>query len=130
MVIRRTSFAAPFAALVLLAAGCGSSKTADIPDQDPAGPTKAELAAAKAAEAKKTPGPDHATVTPISTDLTKKPLIPKTQGQPPKLLTIKDIVPGTGAAAKSGDAISVRYVGNTWSTNVEFDSSWSRNQDF
>jgi peptidylprolyl isomerase len=45
-------------------------------------------------------------------------------------LTIIEVQPGTGAAAKSGDHIFVNYRGRLQSTGVQFDSSYDRGQPF
>lgn len=48
-------------------------------------------------------------------------------------LTIKDLVVGTGTEAKSGDAVSLNYVGTLVGgkdDGKEFDSSYKRNQPF
>jgi peptidylprolyl isomerase len=61
----------------------------------------------------------------ISTDLSKKPGVPKLSGPIPTTLTKKDVVVGTGKEAKKGDKVSVQYVGVLAdSTTDEFDSSW------
>ena len=44
-------------------------------------------------------------------------------------LQIQDIVVGTGAEAKSGDTITVNYLG-TLTNGAKFDSSYDRNQPF
>jgi peptidylprolyl isomerase len=66
----------------------------------------------------------------ISTDLTKKPEIPKPSGSPPAKLQIEDIVKGKGKAAKKGDTVSMQYVGVSWSTGAEFDASWDRGKPY
>jgi peptidylprolyl isomerase len=66
----------------------------------------------------------------ISKDVKTKPVVAIPAGGTPKSLTIKDIVPGTGPAAKKGDTVSVQYVGSSWSTGAQFDSSWDRGQPF
>jgi peptidylprolyl isomerase len=66
----------------------------------------------------------------VSTDLSKKPGIPKPSGSPPSALVSKDIVVGKGKPAKKGDKVSVQYVGVTFSTGEEFDASWDRGQPF
>jgi peptidylprolyl isomerase len=50
-------------------------------------------------------------------------------GAPPKKLETKDLIAGSGAAAKAGDEISVQYSGANFKTGEEFDSSWSRNAE-
>jgi peptidylprolyl isomerase len=66
----------------------------------------------------------------ISKDVTRKPVVAIPAGATPKKLTVKDIVPGTGRAARKGDKITVQYVGSSWSTGSEFDASWDRGQAF
>ena len=65
----------------------------------------------------------------ISKDLSEKPKISKPSGTPPTDLVATDIVKGKGPAAKTGDVVSMQYVGWSWSTGEEFDSSWSRNKE-
>jgi peptidylprolyl isomerase len=60
----------------------------------------------------------------ISKDLSKKPKIPRLTGPPPSKLVIQDIVKGHGKAATAADTITINYVGVSYSTGVEFDSSW------
>ena len=63
----------------------------------------------------------------VSTDTSQKPTITFTDGAAkPSSLQVVDVVEGTGAAAKEGDAVSVQYVGVSWSSRKEFDASWNR----
>jgi FKBP-type peptidyl-prolyl cis-trans isomerase len=66
----------------------------------------------------------------VSSDLTKKPAIPKPSGSPPTKLQVEDIVKGKGPAAKKGDKVTVQYVGVSWSTGEQFDASWDNGQPF
>jgi peptidylprolyl isomerase len=59
-----------------------------------------------------------------SSDLNVKPVIPKPKGAPPTALQSRDVVQGNGATAESGDKLSVEYIGVSWSTGKQFDSSW------
>jgi peptidylprolyl isomerase len=59
-------------------------------------------------------------------DTGTKPVIPKPSGSPPRKLVKEDIVKGKGPAAKSGDTLTVNYVGVAFSTGDEFDASWER----
>ena len=70
-----------------------------------------------------TPTPKSATA-PANTDVSKPPKVTVPDELPPDELQIKDIVKGKGPAAKSGDKVSMMYTGITWSTSVEFDTSW------
>jgi peptidylprolyl isomerase len=45
-------------------------------------------------------------------------------------LDVKTLIQGTGATVKSGDTITVNYVGVTYADGKEFDSSWSRSEAF
>lgn len=64
------------------------------------------------------------------TDTSKKPEVTVPTDISPTKFAYKDIVEGTGAAAKSGDTVTVQYVGVGFDTEKEFDSSWSRNEPF
>ena len=63
---------------------------------------------------------------PARANISTKPKIPKASGAAPKALKVEDLIEGKGAAAKSGDKVSVRYVGILYDNNKEFDSSWKR----
>jgi len=99
--------------VVLLALGpvaCGGN------EQDPASNDRTETSAAAAAEALE--------------DTTVKPEIPKPAGSPPRNLEKDDIVTGKGPAARAGDKVVVHYVGVSFSTGDEFDSSWVTGQPY
>jgi peptidylprolyl isomerase len=66
----------------------------------------------------------------ISKDLKSKPTLAIPAGGTPAKLTVKDIVTGTGKKAKPGDTVQVQYVGSSWSTGSEFDTSWGSGQPF
>jgi peptidylprolyl isomerase len=59
-----------------------------------------------------------------------KPKVQVPSGAPPKSLEIKDLEKGSGAPAKSGDAVTVNYVGVNYKTGKQFDASWDRNEPF
>ena len=61
---------------------------------------------------------------PSDVDTSKKPKITVPEGEPPAGLQIEDIVQGDGPTAKSGDNVSVQYVGVSYSTGEQFDASW------
>jgi peptidylprolyl isomerase len=59
-----------------------------------------------------------------------KPKVTVEKGaKPPTELVSKEIEEGDGEEAKSGDEVSVQYVGVNYKTGKEFDSSWSRNAE-
>ncbi|MCW3038654.1 MAG: fkbP 2 [Solirubrobacterales bacterium] len=133
---RTTALALAAATLALTAAGCGGSSTKPgAADQaisaapaDTATDTTTASTASTPTATVDTSG--KGAVLPISTDLKKKPAIPKPKGAPPKDLVVKDIVVGKGATAKAGSAITVKYVGVSFSTGKQFDASWDRGDDF
>jgi peptidylprolyl isomerase len=63
-------------------------------------------------------------------DTSKKPVIPKPTGSPPRKLVVEDIVKGKGPAAKNGDTVVVHYVGMNFSNGQEFDASWDTGSPF
>jgi len=59
-----------------------------------------------------------------------KPKVTVPKGAPPKKLETREIEEGSGEEAKSGDEVTVQYVGVGFKTGEEFDSSWSRSEPF
>jgi peptidylprolyl isomerase len=90
----------------LLVAGCGDDDSGD-----------GSTSTATATTAEKPP-------------TSQKPNVKPPEGPKPKQLVKKELIPGTGAEAKSGDEVTVQYVGVGYETGEEFDSSWSRNEPF
>ncbi|MBA3747985.1 MAG: FKBP-type peptidyl-prolyl cis-trans isomerase [Solirubrobacterales bacterium] len=66
----------------------------------------------------------------MSTDLKEKPEIARPSGEAPSKLYSRDIVKGKGDAAKTGDSVSVQYVGVSFSSGEQFDASWDRKEPF
>jgi peptidylprolyl isomerase len=118
-VIARTTTIALLAALVLGTAACGKS-------DDTASTTKPAAPAAAPAPTTTAPPKPRS----ISKDLQTKPEIPTPTGSPPTKLVVKDIVKGKGKKAKSGDNVTVQYVGVSYSTGQQFDASWDGGQPF
>jgi peptidylprolyl isomerase len=112
-VIRRAA-AGLLVAAALVAAGCG--------DDDDGGSGGGEAATATAT-ATAAPAPDL-------TDTSVRPVIARPTGDPPAELVKEDIVKGKGRRARTGDTVSVQYVGASWSTGEEFDASWNSGQPF
>jgi peptidylprolyl isomerase len=112
--------------LAIFVAACGS-KAQDSRDSSSSPPPAGQTTT----EANTTPEPSKAPEDgKISKDLEEKPEIPKPSGSPPTALKIEDIVEGKGKEAKSGDQVSVQYVGVAFSTGEEFDASWDRGEPF
>ncbi len=116
------------AALPLLAA-CGSSqssadKAAEQAANEQANPPTITDATTPAIKAVKvTPGPGEG-------DIKVKPVIPRQSGAAPKVLIVQDLIVGTGTEAKSGDSVTVQYVGVLFANGKEFDSSWKAGKPF
>ncbi len=70
------------------------------------------------------------TTTPAHGPLSKKPTIKAHKGPAPKRLVIREIAKGTGPKAKSGDVLTVNYVGAFYTNGKVFDSSWGRDETF
>ena len=127
---RPITLAAAAAAVALVAAGCGSSNDQSVADKY-ASQATSELknpptytdTVTKVNVTSATPGPGEG-------NLKKKPVIPKQTGKAPADLTAQDLIVGTGKTAKSGDNVSMQYVGVLYDTGKEFDSSWKRKQPF
>jgi peptidylprolyl isomerase len=59
-----------------------------------------------------------------------KPKVTVPQGAPSQQLEVKELEVGSGAEAKSGDKITVQYVGVVYKGGKEFDASWDRGEPF
>ena len=108
----------------LALAGCGSEPE---PAQEPnaATPTPTATEATPEPEA----GGDAITVSGVeianAEDLDSEPEVTVREGaEPPAKLVSRNLVRGDGARIASGDEVSVRYTGVSWSTGEKFDASW------
>ncbi len=101
-----------FACVALVIAGCGDDDSSN----DSAGST--DSAAAEAPES--------------SGDASdrSKPKVTVPSGAPPQQLEETNLIEGTGAEAKSGDKVTVQYVGVGYDSGKEFDASWNRGEPF
>jgi peptidylprolyl isomerase len=61
---------------------------------------------------------------------TQKPEIGPIEGTPPAEIEIEDITVGDGPEAEAGHAVTVHYVGVSFSTGKQFDASWDRGEPF
>jgi peptidylprolyl isomerase len=70
------------------------------------------------------------TPTPEATPAPTKPEVEVPRGKAPERLVKKDLVVGTGPAAKAGESVSVHYVGVSYLNGRQFDASWDTGQPF
>jgi peptidylprolyl isomerase len=117
----RTFFLLAALALTALIAGCGSggSSTITIGNENPK-----DSALAKAGKEVPTP------TTPTSGPLSKEPKVTPPSGPAPKTLEKKDLIVGTGPEAKTGQRVTVNYVGVLFKGGKQFDASWKRKEPF
>jgi peptidylprolyl isomerase len=110
----------------LLIAGCGSggSSTITVGNENSADEALAN------ATATTTSTSTAAAKTPTSGPLSKEPAVPHASGPAPSKLVTKEIITGTGAEAKTGDTVTVNYVGALYDTGKVFDASWNRKEPF
>ncbi|MFH9610228.1 FKBP-type peptidyl-prolyl cis-trans isomerase [Streptomyces sp. NPDC017448] len=59
-----------------------------------------------------------------------KPEVEVPEGAAPDVLTVRDLVVGEGPEARPGTVVQVHYVGVTFASGREFDSSWERGRPF
>lgn len=124
----RTTTAALLAIAALGVGACGDSN-APVSSTTPAATTTATAAPPTTTATTPATGETIQKLV-ISKDLATKPTIAKPAGDPPKKLYVRDIVTGKGSRAKSGDGVTVQYVGVSYSTGEQFDASWDRGQPF
>jgi FKBP-type peptidyl-prolyl cis-trans isomerase len=75
-------------------------------------------------------GEDSSTSTAPEASAKTKPKVVVPKGAPPKQLVENDLIEGTGDEAKSGDEVTVQYVGVGYETRKQFDASWDRKEPF
>jgi peptidylprolyl isomerase len=122
----RPSAATAALGAAVLVAGCGSSHpTSSIT----VGNESANTSAAATPTTTATPPTQNGSgQTPTSGPLSTQPVVKPPSGPAPAKLVVKDLIVGKGAAAKSGNTVSVNYVGVLYKGGSEFDASWKRHQ--
>jgi peptidylprolyl isomerase len=111
-----------------LIAGCGSSggsSTITVGNEN-----KADEALVNASGPTSSTPTSTTAKTPTSGPLSKEPHITPPSGPAPSTLVKKDLIVGTGAEAKSGDPVTVNYVGALYKNGKVFDASWKRDEPF
>jgi peptidylprolyl isomerase len=108
-----------------LLAGCGSSTStaSGVQPAPSAGPTATTVAAAPTTSSTTTAA--STTTGPLPAALNTKPTVTVPSGPAPKKLIVKDLIKGTGAAAKPGSMVTVQYVGVLYKNGKQFDASWN-----
>jgi peptidylprolyl isomerase len=116
-------------AAAALIAGCGSSgssSTITVGNEN-----KADEAMAKKSASATAPTSTSAAVkTPTSGPLSKEPTVTVPKSAPPAKLVVKDLIKGTGPEAKSGQPVTVNYVGVLFKGGKVFDASWKKKEPF
>jgi hypothetical protein len=118
--VKRTLILA--AALTALLTGCSGSSNSTVGQEPTPTPTPSPTPSP-------TPTLAQACTTGPATDLTRKPTYAIPSAPAPAETTTKDLVVGAGEPAKSGQSVTVKYVGVNYATGEEFDSSWKRGCD-
>lgn len=113
-----------------LIAGCGSggSSTITIGNENKA--DEALASATTPASSTSTSATTTTATTPTSGPLSKEPHVTPPSGPAPSKLETREIIKGTGTEAKSGDAVTVNYVGELYKNGKVFDASWKRDEPF
>jgi len=120
--------------IALLAVGalglgaCGEDEGGDA-GLEPAIPANIPTETATTPSASTTGKPFKLASIKVSKDTSEKPTITKPSGDPPTKLVTKDIVVGKGAAAKSGDNLSMHYLGALFD-GEQFEASWDAGKPF
>jgi peptidylprolyl isomerase len=111
-------------AAALVGAGCGDDDGGSA-TTDTTAPTETQ-ATQPTTTPEEPPAPKARKVTPTAgeADLDRKPKVPKGKGDPPTKLVVQDLIVGKGTRARSGDTVSVKYVGVLFKNGKEFDASW------
>jgi peptidylprolyl isomerase len=112
-------------AAVVLVAGCGSSGSSSTIGVGQENPNAATEIAKSATSSTATTG-----TTPTSGPLSTEPTVTPPKGAAPTKLVTKDLIVGTGPEAKSGDSVTVNYVGVLYTNGKTFDASWKRSEPF
>jgi peptidylprolyl isomerase len=118
------------AALGLAACGGDDGGNAALEPAIPAGVSPTETTPDTTTSSSTTGRPFRLSSIKVSRNTGKKPTITKPSGDPPTKLVTKDIVVGKGTAAKSGDQLSMHYLGALFDTGKQFEASWDSGQPF
>jgi peptidylprolyl isomerase len=118
------------AALALGLAACGSSSKAPGVVTAPSDGATADTSTPAASASASTSTAATATTPKPPSPLSSEPVVSVPNSPAPKSLVKKDLITGTGPAAKSGSTVTVNYVGVLYKNGKQFDASWKRKQTF
>lgn len=105
----------------------GSSSAAPSGSAAPSTPSDAELAGAVSKFLKENSTPSTSANTPAVTgEPGKEPTIAKGTSPAPSKIVIKDLVPGSGTAAKLSSTVTIDYKGVTYEDAKTFDQSYGK----
>jgi peptidylprolyl isomerase len=125
----RSSLAVATLGAAALIAGCGSSSSSSTIGVNNQNTSDQSLAKAGSSTTSSTATTPAATAkTPASGPLSKEPKVTPPSGPAPTRLVVKDIIKGTGSAAKVGGSVTVNYVGVLYHGGKEFDASWKHGE--
>lgn len=120
--MRRRSVLLAVPALMLTAAGCGSSNDKKGDSASSSSPSTASPTTSPKSDTVTGPVPDIT----AGTAFGQKPTIAKGTGTPSKQLAVKTLIAGDGPAIAGGDYVEVNYLGQIWDTAKVFDTSFGR----
>jgi peptidylprolyl isomerase len=129
MIRSRIGLAAATLGVAASIAGCGSSgssSTIGVNNQNTADQTLAKAGSSTTSSTATTP--TATAKTPTSGPLSKEPKVTPPSGPASTKLVVKDIINGTGVAAKVGGSVTVNYVGVLYHGGKVFDASWKRGE--
>jgi peptidylprolyl isomerase len=81
-------------------------------------------------DSEKSATPTTDTTATVAAPERSKPRVRVPEAPPPKKLVTRDLIEGKGDAARSGDQVTVQYVGVDYKTGKQFDASWDRREPF
>jgi len=121
--------AALCAASLLAGCGSGGSSTITVGNENKADESLASASTPTTSTSSTATTASTAT-TPTSGALSKEPTVTPPSGPAPTKLVTKEIIPGTGPEAKTGETVTVNYVGALYHGGKVFDASWKRSEPF
>ena len=113
-----------------LIAGCGGSSNSDTAHIELPTSQSQTLSYTPTSTTTTSTSTTPTVTTPTSGPLSKEPTITAPTTPAPTSLKTTDVVKGTGAIAKTGDTVTVNYVGALYKGSKIFDASWTRQTTF